>query len=107
MNTRFSILMIVLLFSCSANNFTNDWLNFEVRLAESESGQNLREMTFYNSNQTFFIHDSVFLSNNDLLSAEVIDWQTQPKVKVTLNDEGRKKFADFTLTNIGSIIRRA
>jgi len=58
-------------------------------------------MTFLQTGQNFYIHDSVFISNSDLLSAAVIDRQTQPKVKVRLTEQGRKKFAEFTLNHIG------
>ena len=47
------------------------------------------------------MYDSVFLNNENIKGTEIIDWETHPKVLVTLNENGRKKFADFTLNNIG------
>ena len=94
-------LLLVFLLSCSANNFAKDFLTFQLRLAESEPDSNLKKMNFYNSDLQFFVYDSVFLTNKNITSAEVIDRHTRPKIKVTLNEEGRKNFADFTLKNIG------
>lgn len=95
------LLLITVLISCSDKVVNNDILTFELRLAESKPDSGLQEMVFYNSDLKFFVCDSVFLSNSDLASAEVIDRETQPKIKVILDDEGRKKFADFTLKNVG------
>jgi len=91
----------VMLISCSNKVTKNEVLLFEVRLAESEPSLNLVEMTLYNSDLKFFVADSIFLNNNHITSAEIIDWDTHPKVMVTLNDKGREKFAAFTQENIG------
>jgi len=94
---------VVIFFSCSDNTFNKDSLSFEIRLAQSEHNPNLKEMNVYNSDQKFFVFDSVFLKSDDIISTEILDWQTQPKVQVMLNDEGREKFADFTQKNVGKI----
>jgi len=60
-------------------------------------------MNFYHSDQKFFVYDSIYLKNDDITSTEIIDWQSQPKVQVMLNNEGRKKFAAFTQKNVGKI----
>jgi preprotein translocase subunit SecD len=91
----------VLFISCSDNVTKNEVLPFELRLAESNPSSNLVEMTMYNSDLKFFVADSIFLNNDYITSAEVIDWETQPKVMVELNDEGRKIFAAFTEENVG------
>jgi preprotein translocase subunit SecD len=101
MKTLLIFLFAAILFSCSDRNATQNVLVFELRLAETEPDPDLQEMVFFNTEKKFYIHDSVFISNDDLISAEVIDWNTQSKVKVTLNKEGRRKFAEFTLNNIG------
>ena len=103
MKTLIIFFTIAIFFSCSDNNFNKDYLAFEIRLAESETKPNLTEMSFYNSDQKFFVHDSVFLKNADIISTEILDWQTQPKVQVMLNDGGREKFTDFTQKNTGKI----
>lgn len=95
------LLIILFLFSCSINNFSKDSLTFELRLAETKPDSNLIEMTFYNSDQHFFVRDSVFLSNAEIISTDIIDWQTHPKVLVNLDEEGQKIFSDFTKRNIG------
>lgn len=91
----------VLFFSCSENNLTHESLTFELRLADTEYSPELAEMDLYNSEQKFYVHKSIVLKNEDLASAEIIDWQTHPKILVTLTAKGREKFADFTLENIG------
>ena len=76
-------------------------ISFELRFAKTDPDSNFKEMNLYNSDLKFFVHDSVFLTNNDILSAEVIEWQKRPNVRVFLNEKGRKKFADFTLKYVG------
>jgi preprotein translocase subunit SecD len=101
MKPKSIILLIVLLISFGSNLSGKDLLSFELRLAKLKPDSSLKEMVFYNSDEIFFIEDSVFLSNEDLISAEVIDQETQPKILVTLSDKGRQKFYDFTKNNIG------
>jgi preprotein translocase subunit SecD len=95
----FSILVIFL--SCSENKTNYDFLSFEIRLTETEPNPNLTKMNLDNSDLIFFVQDSVFLNNMDIKSTEVIDWDTHPKVMVTLTDDGRDKFATYTQENIG------
>ena len=71
------------------------------RLAKSEIYPPVNEMIVYKGEQKFFVSDSIFLNNEDIRTAEVIDWQTLPKVKVLLNDNGQRKFAEFTENHIG------
>ena len=101
MKSFYIVLLSVFLLTCAQNSDNKNFLTFELRLAESVTNPNLKEMVLSNSGQTFFVGDSVFLSNSDLVSAEVIDRQTHPKVKVSLNSQGQEKFAAFTLNNIG------
>jgi hypothetical protein len=103
-NTMKAILIIsfvILIFSCSDKNVHNNILTFELRLADTEPDSDLQEMTFFQTDQKFYVHDSVFITNSDLSSAEVIDRETHPKVKVRLTEQGRRKFAEFTSNNIG------
>jgi preprotein translocase subunit SecD len=76
-------------------------LKFELRLAQTEPDSSLQEMIFYNTDKTFFVHDSVYITNKEIVSTDIIDWQTQPKVHVMLNEAGRKKFAEFTKKYVG------
>ena len=103
MKTIIIFLTSVFFISCTENLFNKEFLTFELRLAESDQSSNLTEMVLYKSEQKFFIHDSIFLQNKEIASTEVIDWQTHPKVLITLTDTGREKFTDFTLNNIGKI----
>ena len=101
MKVFFMIFLTMILISCTQKKTNTNLLSFELRLAYTENKADLKEMVFHNSEQRFFIADSVFFDNSVLVSAEVIDRQSHPKIKVTLNEEGRKKFADFTMNNIG------
>jgi len=101
MKTMISLLLLTALVSCSGKKSDYEYAKFELRLAQSRPDSNLIEMVFYNSEEKFFIHDSVYLSNKDIVAAEVIDWDTQPKVKVVLNKEGKEKFAEFTGRYVG------
>lgn len=92
---------LVVFFSCSENKPTHDFLSFELRLAATKPNPNFKEMNLSNSDLNFFVQDTVFLTNNDIKSTEIIDWETHPKVMVTLNEGGREKFASFTKNNIG------
>lgn len=101
MKTFLCIITLAFLMSCSANNNSIQYLSFELRLAETEPNQNLKEMVFYKTDQKFYVHETVYLTNEEIISTDIIDWQTQPKIQVILNEVGRKKFAEFTLKNIG------
>jgi hypothetical protein len=74
MKSLFSVLLVIFLLTCSHNNFDNYPLIFELRIAQSEPSPSLKEMIFYKTSKKFYVSDSVFLSNSDLVSAEFIDW---------------------------------
>ena len=101
MKTIMIFFMAVIFLSCSENKLKNDLKRFELRLAETEPNPNLIEFKLDKSDLIFHVYDTVFLTNKDIKSAEVIDWDTHPKVLVILNDEGREKFTTFTQENIG------
>ena len=101
MKTFLSVITIAFLVSCSGTKGYNEFLVFELRLAETEPNPNLKEMVFYNTDEKFFVHETVYLSNEDIKSTDILDWQTQPKVHVKLNETGRKKFAEFTQKYVG------
>ena len=101
MKTFLCIMTFAFLISCSAIKNSNNYLSFELRLAETEPTENLKEMVFYKTDQKFYLHETVYLTNAEIISTDIIDWQTQPKVHVTLNEAGRKKFSEFTLQNVG------
>jgi len=96
-----SLLSLFIFCSCSENNFNKDTLSFELRLADAQYQSNHRQINLYNSDQKFFVSDSIYLNNSDIASAEILDWESQPKVKVVLKSEGRQKFAVFTKKFIG------
>ena len=86
---------------CSGDRFSASHLSFELHLADTESGDGFTPMPLYNSDQTFFVADSVFLTSDDIASAEVIDWQSRPKVALTLKPAGAEKLARFTGRHTG------
>ena len=95
------ILFLFTFFSCTENRTNTEILAFELRLAQTEPDSTLQKMVFYNTDKTFFVHDSVYLTNKEIVSTDIIDWQTQPKVHVRLNEAGRKNFAEFTKNYVG------
>ncbi|TFH01295.1 MAG: hypothetical protein E4H13_05295 [Calditrichales bacterium] len=95
------ILSATLLLSCSENRFDASVLNFELHLANTESGPDLKQMNLYRTDQNFFVDSFIYLTSDDVKSAEVIEWETQPKVIVKLNERGRNRFAAFTLRHVG------
>lgn len=99
---QISIILCGLLFLCCAQkNTRNEFLDFELRPAQCEPAAGFNPMALFNSDRTIFVGDSVFVSIEDLISAEVVDKKAQPKVKVLLNEKGRRKFAEFTLQYTG------
>jgi len=103
MKTTFLIFLLAVICSCSRTGFNNDFLTFELRIAQDNPDPNYKEMVLYNSDQKFFVSDSVYLNNDHIASTEIIDWDKHPKVRVILNDDGRQKFAEFTEKNIGKM----
>ena len=101
MKVFFVLVLVLILFSCTANQFDKDSLTFTLQPASLAAQAGFKEMPLYGTDKIFFVGDSVFLSNDHIRSAEVIDWEHQPKVKVKLTDEGRRRFADFTRQHLG------
>jgi len=101
MRTLINLIFVIALLSCSEKKSDIEFLSFELRLAQREPDSSLTQMVFYNSNENFFVHDSVYVSNRDIDAAQVIDWDTQPKVRVILNETGTEKFAQFTGKYVG------
>ena len=95
------LVSVLILFSCTTNQFDKERLTFTLQPAGLAAQAGFKEMPLYGSDKIFFVSDSVFLTNDHIRSAEVIDWEHQPKVKVELTDEGRRRFADYTRQHIG------
>jgi len=95
------IFVFLTLFACTENQFSGHYLSFELRLAEDVYQPDLEEYIFYNSQQSFYLHDSTYLTNEHIDTTEIINWQDQPQVMVTLTARGRQIFSEFTRTNIG------
>jgi len=101
MKVFFGLIPALILFSCTPNNFDKERLTFTLQPASLVAQAGFKEMPLYGTDKIFFVGDSVFLRNDHIRSAEVIDWEHQPKVKVKLTDEGRLLFADFTQRHMG------
>lgn len=101
MKTIISLFLLTAFVACSEKKLNIQYAKFELRLAQSNPDSNLTEMVFYNTDEKFFIHDSVYLTNEDIVATEVIDQNTQPKVRVILNEEGKEKFSKFTGKYVG------
>ena len=101
MRALMAVLSLLVLSCCSKNVDQNEHLVFELRLVESQSKTGLQEMILYKSDQKFYVGDSVFLSNNHISATDIIEWQTNPQIKVDLTPEGTKIFHQFTSNNVG------
>ena len=95
------VLSLLLLSGCLKNENQNEHLVFELRVAESPSKSGLQEMVLYKSDQKFYVGDSVFLSNDHISATDIIEWQSNPKIKVDLTPDGTKIFLEFTSENVG------
>ena len=98
-----TVVTLATLISCSDNNFNQDFLTFELKLVQSQPDPNLTEMSLYNSNLKFYVYDTTYLNNSDIATTEILDWQTIPKIRVNLNEYGRKRFAEFTEHHVNHI----
>lgn len=91
---------ILTLFGCERAPEQRARVAVEFRIAETEPGEGLTEVSLPISGETFYLHDDVVLTNAEIASATVVRWHGHPAVEVTLNEEGTEQFAGVTESNI-------
>jgi len=68
----------------------------EFRLAQTEPGEGLTEMTFDPTGEKLYLHDEVLIDNTDISSAEATEWEGEYVVDLTFTEPGREKLARVT-----------
>jgi preprotein translocase subunit SecD len=78
-------------------------VSVEFRLADRTPAEGLTEMVFsgWGQKDTFYLHNEVLLSEEDIGVASVTTEQESPAVAIRFSQVGTKKFADVTGSNIG------
>ena len=75
---------------------------FEIRLAESEPGDELTEAEMVGGDEKVYLHKTVLLSNRDIADAKVVsDAVGQPAIAITFTDDGATKMLQVTERNEG------
>jgi preprotein translocase subunit SecD len=104
MKSYLKLCFLLLLFSCSKPEKEPEPVFLELRRAESESANDLIEMVLSGSEEKFYLHKEVLLSNEDVKSASPVLHGRRLVVEVILTDEGKEKFARLTEENINKRI---
>jgi len=68
----------------------------EFRLAQTEPGEGLTQMTFEPTGETIYLHGEVLIDNTDIASAEVANWEGEYVVDLTFTEPGKEKLARVT-----------
>jgi len=68
----------------------------EFRLAQTEPGEGLIEMTFDPTGEKLYLHDEVLIDNTDLSAAKAVEWEGEYAVDLTFTEPGREKLAMVT-----------
>jgi preprotein translocase subunit SecD len=77
-----------------------EMVTIEFRLAEIQPQEGLTETTFDLTGESFYLHDEVLISNDDIAAAEAIVWQGQDVVDLKFTESGREKLAQITRQHI-------
>jgi SecD/SecF fusion protein len=97
MKTLLGLMVMLALLGCTQQPGP---VTVEFRLAETEPGEGLAEVTIDQTGEKFYLHDEVLISNADIASASVTMWNQRPAVDVILTEAGREKFARLTRENL-------
>jgi preprotein translocase subunit SecD len=95
------LIIILSLLGCAGPEEKSEKVAVEFRLAEIEPDEGLTEMTISGSEEKFYLHDEVLLTNADIAFALASSWENRPVVELTLTQPGGDKFARITRDNIG------
>ena len=102
---KFAFLLIVLfIFGCAGPEEKPEMVKVEFRLAETEPAEGLNQMSIPGSEERFFLHDEVLMSNDDIQFAFPGSWGDRAVIELTLTEDGKEKFAQITSENLGKRI---
>ena len=100
MKSCLNLFIILLLFSCSNSNKKPDLVSLELRKAEIEPADSLIEMVMHGTQEKFYLHNEILLSNQDVESASPVLYGKRLVVEVILTQQGKEKFARLTEENL-------
>ena len=72
----------------------------EFRLARTEPGEGLTEMTFDPTGEKFYLDDEVLIDNRDIAAAAATEWQGEHVIELTFTEPGKEKLARVTGQNV-------
>jgi preprotein translocase subunit SecD len=102
MKTAVVLLCLIALVGCSGEKKPAG-VSLEFRLVDEAPGDGLTPMAMDTGGmeQTFYAHEDVVMSGDDVAAAKVITWQNQPAIEVMFTSSGKDKLSRITAENIG------
>ncbi len=97
MKTVTVLIVLLALLGCAK---APEQVTIEFRLAETEPAEGLTEMIFHRTEETFYLHDEVLISNADIASASATMWEQRPVVDLRFTEAGTQKLAKLTTENV-------
>jgi preprotein translocase subunit SecD len=104
MKRIFTLIVTLLFIGCSGSWGHKGLIKLEFRVAETTPAVGLQEMSMLKTAEKFYVHDQVLLTNDDIQSAVLTQWQDRPAIQLNMTESGRVKFAQITEQNIGNHI---
>lgn len=94
---------------CVASPGSVPTITFEVRKAEQQPGNNLKEVSVKRPSQTIYLHQEVLLTNADIRETSVEmhrlrDEEELPQINVWFTSEGSDKLAEIAETHMNKQI---
>ena len=95
------VLFILVLTGCATLVTTSQAVTLEFRPGGLSPMEGLTEMAVVGTDQKVYISQDVVVSNNDIVSAEVIEGFGSPQILIVFTRAGTKKISRATENNIG------
>jgi preprotein translocase subunit SecD len=75
----------------------------ELRIVETSPGEGLTAMTMtaWGRSETFYAHEEILMTGDDVDSAALTEWNGHPAVELSFTAEGAAKLAQITGANVG------
>jgi preprotein translocase subunit SecD len=89
------LFLITALYALNCSRETRP-LAVEFRLARTEPGEGLTEMTFGPTREKLFLDDEVLIDNTDIASAAAAEWQGEHIIELIFTGPGKEKLARVT-----------
>ena len=98
---RNCVALMAIMFLVGGGCAKDQRVRLEFRLAETEPGEGLTEITVSGTDERFYLHEEVLMTNADIDTASVVMWSERPSIEVVFTEGGREKFARVTRDNVG------